>query len=92
MEVKDIQQECFLVYDRREPKRNLYQRFFTLVEEVGELSEALLVADGCKPNKETNVGEEIADIFSNLMTLSTMLDIDVEKETLRKLEILSTRE
>jgi len=91
METKDLQRKCFLAYDSRKPKRNLQQRFITIVEEVGEMAEAILVNDGCKPGKKANLKREMADVFSNLMTMSEMLDIDIEKETLKKLNFLSKR-
>ena len=91
METRELQKKCFFVYNNRKPRRNLYQRFLTIVEEVGELSEALLVMDNVKPGKKTNLKKEMADVFSNLLSMSEMLNIDIETETLKKLRFLSRR-
>ena len=91
METRELQKKCFFAYNNRKPRRNLYQRFLTIVEEVGELSEALLVMDNAKPGKKTNLKKEMADVFSNLLSMSEMLNIDIETETLKKLRFLSRR-
>ncbi len=91
METRDLQRKCFLAYNNRKPQRNLQQRFFTIVEEVGELAEAMLIETDCKPGKKASLKREIADVFSNIMAMSEMLDIDIEKETLKKLNLLSKR-
>lgn len=91
METRELQKKCFLLYRSRKPRRNLYQRFLTLTEELGELADALFIRDGCKPGKTADLKGEIADIFTNLMAMAEELDVDVEKEVMRKMKNISRR-
>jgi len=56
----------------------------TLVEEVGELSRAILHKENIKPKKpnedKQDIGEEIADIIMVILWLANSLDIDLDKE------------
>ncbi len=65
-------------YYERDSRRGLYATFTWLVEEVGELAEAILE----KRDKEA-IEEEVADVLAWLLSLSNLLDIDVE-EAFRK--------
>lgn len=65
-------------YFERDSRRGLYATFTWLVEEVGELAEAILE----KRNKEA-IEEEVADVLAWLLSLSNLLDIDAE-EAFRK--------
>jgi len=59
-------------YYKRDSARGLYATFAWLVEEVGELAEALLSGD-----KEA-IAEEIADVLAWLSSVSNLVGIDIE--------------
>jgi len=59
-------------YYSRDSARGLYATFTWLVEEVGELAEALL-----SNNKEA-IAEEIADVLAWLSSVSNLVGIDIE--------------
>ncbi len=65
-------------YYERDSRRGLYATFTWLVEEVGELAEAILE----KRSKEA-IEEEVADVLAWLLSLSNLLGIDTE-EAFRK--------
>jgi len=60
-------------YFDRDRQRGLFQTFAWLVEEVGELGEALL-------KKGTDgVAEELADVIAWTLSLANLVGVDVEK-------------
>lgn len=59
------------VYGDRDKKRGAEGTFIWLVEEVGELSEALRKRD------RLGMQEELADIFAWLLSLANVLEIDL---------------
>jgi NTP pyrophosphatase (non-canonical NTP hydrolase) len=59
------------VYGDRDKRRGAEGTFIWLVEEIGELSEALRKRD--KPGME----EELADVFAWLLSLANVLEIDL---------------
>ncbi len=61
-------------YERRDKKRGLPLTFLHFVEEVGELARSLR-----RGNKE-EIGRELADVFAWLLSVSYLLEIDLEKE------------
>ena len=66
-------------YYERDSKRGLYATFTWLVEEIGELAEALLG----KRDKE-GVEEEIADVLAWLLSVANLVNIDVEEAFKKK--------
>ncbi|MCE4628895.1 MAG: nucleotide pyrophosphohydrolase [Desulfurococcales archaeon] len=60
-------------YLERDRDRGLYKTFAWLVEEVGELAEALRTGDVDK------IGEEIADVIAWTVSIANLLGIDVEE-------------
>jgi NTP pyrophosphatase (non-canonical NTP hydrolase) len=66
---------------------SVYAEYCHLVEEVGELGEAIVVQQGeRKPGKgsdaladHSNVDEEIGDSLFTLIVLSNMLNLDIER-------------
>ncbi len=66
-------------YYERDSRRGLYATFTWLVEEVGELAEAILE----KRDKEA-IEEEIADVLAWLLSLSNLLGIDAEEAFKKK--------
>ncbi len=77
MELREIQRKMKELYYESDSKRGLFATFTWLVEEVGELAEALLSNDlkACE--------EEIADVIAWTLSVANLLGIDVE-EALRK--------
>lgn len=77
MELREVQRKMKELYYENDSKRGLFPTFTWLVEEVGELAEALLGNDlkACE--------EEIADVIAWTLSVANLLGIDVE-EALRK--------
>ncbi len=76
MEIREFQRMIDEIYRRRDEERGVEKTMLWIVEEVGELAEAV--------RKRSNVGEEIADVFAWLVSLANLLGIDVEEEVLKK--------
>ncbi|MFP3065230.1 MAG: MazG nucleotide pyrophosphohydrolase domain-containing protein [Sulfolobus sp.] len=77
MELKYVQDKIKKMYFEKDSQRGLYGTFTWLVEEVGELAEALLSG-----NKDS-IEEEIADVLAWTISIANLTNIDVE-EALRK--------
>jgi NTP pyrophosphatase (non-canonical NTP hydrolase) len=77
LELKYVQDKIKEMYFEKDSKRGLYGTFTWLVEEVGELAEALLSG-----NKDS-IEEEIADVLAWTISIANLTNIDVE-EALRK--------
>jgi NTP pyrophosphatase (non-canonical NTP hydrolase) len=73
MQLKEWQDLIRRTYERRDRTRGQPGNFMWLVEEVGELSEALRF--GTRREKE----EEFADCLAWLTTLANLENIDLEK-------------
>jgi len=65
------------LYFQKDSERGLYPTFTWLVEEVGELAEALL------SNNRNSIEEELADVVAWAFSVANLTNIDVE-EALRK--------
>lgn len=78
MRISEAQELIRRAYYERDKVRGLYATFAWLVEEVGELANALLA------NDRNNIEEEIADVFAWLLSVANLLNIDVEKAFLKK--------
>ena len=76
MEIREFQRMIDEIYRRRDEERGVEKTMLWVVEEVGELAEAV--------RKGYNVGEEIADVMAWLVSLANLLGIDVEEEILKK--------
>jgi NTP pyrophosphatase (non-canonical NTP hydrolase) len=77
LELKYVQDKIKEMYFEKDSQRGLYGTFTWLVEEVGELAEALLSG-----NKDS-IEEEIADVLAWTISIANLTNIDVE-EALRK--------
>ncbi len=73
MDLSCIQEFIKSEYFERDSKRGLYATFTWLVEEVGELAEALLSGD------RGNIEDEIADVIAWTISIANLLGIDVAK-------------
>jgi len=71
------------------------ERFISLVEEVGELANALLVREKNKPKKtlfkNNSVLDALCDILFDLLVLADVYGIDLEKEYPKMLKRLEAR-
>ena len=73
-----------LIHERyydRDSARGLHATFTWLVEEVGELANAILQMD------LNNASEEIADVIAWTFSIANLLGIDVEEAVRRKYNI-----
>ncbi len=68
-------------YYDRDSARGLHATFTWLVEEVGELANAILNMD------LNNASEEIADVIAWTFSIANLLGIDVEDAVMRKYRI-----
>lgn len=59
------------LYGERDKKRGVEGTFIWLVEEVGELSQALRKKD------DANIREELADLLAWLLSLANVIGVDV---------------
>ncbi|AEM38027.1 MazG nucleotide pyrophosphohydrolase [Pyrolobus fumarii 1A] len=73
-----MQREMKRLYYERDSVRGVYATFVWLVEEVGELGEAILKGD------LKQIEEEIADVIAWTLSLANLLGIDVEAAFKRK--------
>ncbi len=76
MEIREFQKLIRELYYDRDAERGKEKTMLWLIEEVGELAEAV--------RKNGNIGEEIADVFAWLVSLANLYDIDVEEEVAKK--------
>lgn len=76
--LRDIQKIMKSMFYERDSARGLYATFTWLVEEIGELAEAIL-----NRNRES-IEEEIADVIAWTISLANLLEIDVEEAFKKK--------
>ena len=72
MHISEFQHLISKKYKKRDQQRGIPATFMWFIEEVGELSTALV--SGVQENKE----EEFADVFAWLCTLANISDVDLE--------------
>uniref|UniRef100_A0A7J3Z6C9 Nucleotide pyrophosphohydrolase n=1 Tax=Ignisphaera aggregans TaxID=334771 RepID=A0A7J3Z6C9_9CREN len=78
MRLKCIQEFIRSEYFDRDSRRGLFATFTWLVEEVGELAEALLSGD------RESIEEELADVLAWTISVANLVGVDVEKVFLKK--------
>ncbi|AEH24191.1 MazG nucleotide pyrophosphohydrolase domain-containing protein [Pyrococcus yayanosii] len=78
MHIREFQEMIKDIYFHKDRKRGVERTFFWLVEEVGELAEAIRKGD-----KEA-MDEEFADVLAWLASLANLLGIDLEKAAEKK--------
>ena len=74
MHIKEFQRLISEKYEQRDRERGTSRTFMWFIEEVGELSTALV-----SNNDRENTEEEFADVFAWLCTLANINDVDLEK-------------
>ncbi len=72
MEIREFQQRIADLYGTRDRRRGLFETFSWLVEEMGELSRAL------RRDDRENLELEIADVAAWLVSVATLVGVDVE--------------
>ena len=75
--LKELQNLMKKHYYRRDKERGIHATFAWLVEEVGELAEAIL------HNDKEGIQEEIVDVLAWLASVANLTDVDLE-EAFRK--------
>ncbi len=78
MEIREAQELIKKLYFERDSARGLFATFTWLIEEIGELAEAVLKSD----YKALN--EEIADVFAWLLSIANLVGVDVDEAFRRK--------
>ena len=76
------------------PKKwTTHHRFAELVEEVGELANAIQTTEGYKSNKrkKSEVVDSICDILYEVLIMASMYDVDLDKEYPKVLKQLEKR-
>ncbi|AGK61284.1 putative pyrophosphatase [Archaeoglobus sulfaticallidus PM70-1] len=78
MKIREFQEMIRRIYFERDKTRGREKTMLWVVEEVGELAEAV------RKDDVENIGEEIADITAWIFSLANLYGIDVEKEIVKK--------
>ncbi len=78
MRVSEFQKLINDLYGERDRKRGLTKTMLWLVEEVGELSEAV------RKGKPEEIEEEVADVIAWAVSVANIAGIDVEKALRKK--------
>ncbi len=78
MDLECIQEAMKRAFYERDSSRGLFKTFTWLVEEVGELAEALLKGD------RGSIEEEIADVVAWTLSIANLVGVDVGKALLKK--------
>ncbi|AKG91688.1 putative pyrophosphatase [Geoglobus ahangari] len=76
MRISEFQNMIRELYFEKDERRGVERTFLWLVEEVGELAEAVRTGE--------NAGEEFADVFAWLVSLANLCGVDLEEEVGRK--------
>jgi NTP pyrophosphatase (non-canonical NTP hydrolase) len=78
--LKEAQELMRRMFFKRDSERGVYATFTWLVEEVGELANAIL------NNNKENIEEEVADVIAWTLSIANLLNVDVEEAFKRKYE------
>lgn len=78
MNIADFQKRIEELYGQKDSARGVEGTFMWFSEEVGELSRAIRRGD------RENLEEEFADVLAWLVTLGSMLDVDIQSAAEKK--------
>lgn len=78
LDIREFQRMMRRIYFHRDSKRGVKKTYMWLVEEVGELGEAIKTGD------ERQIRDEVADVIAWLASLANLLGVDVEEAALSK--------
>lgn len=96
MDFKTIIKDTLKLRNRFPNRLGKKNRFLDLVEEVGELANAILLSEDVKPDKhktgsKAEIEDAMADILYNLILLSDHYDVDLEQAYIDMLEHVNKR-
>jgi NTP pyrophosphatase (non-canonical NTP hydrolase) len=96
MELKKLINKTLEVRDRFGNKLGRKNRFIDLVEEVGELANAMLLYDKVKPDRhkkgtKDEIADSLVDVIYNVILLADHYKINLDKEYLKMLKDLQKR-
>lgn len=95
MNLKQLTEKTVKVTKQFPKEWNQDTRFFDLVEEVGEIANAILVKKGEKPkatlHKGNSLEDALADTLFDVILLAHQYGIGLEKEYLKMLKKLEKR-
>jgi NTP pyrophosphatase (non-canonical NTP hydrolase) len=78
MDIKEFQSLMRVLYYEKDKKRGVDKTFLWLLEEIGELSQALRKGDA------QSIENELADVIAWTTSLANLLNIDLEDSLSRK--------
>ena len=78
LSVECLQEAMRKAYLDRDQRRGLFQTFAWLVEELGELAEALLKGD------KSQIEEELADVIAWTVSIANLVGVNVVEALKRK--------
>ena len=78
MDLSEAQRMMMEIYGKRDMRRGAYKTFLWLVEEVGELANALRDGDG------EGLKKEFADVLAWLFSLANVVGVDVNQAFIDK--------
>ena len=78
MDISAFQRRIGDLYLEKDRRRGVEPTFLWLMEEVGELAEAV------RRKERENLEEEFADVLAWLVSVANLLDVDLEKAALAK--------
>ena len=78
MEISEFQKMIRSIYYSRDAQRGRDKTFLWFLEEVGELTRAY------RREEQEKVGQEMADVVAWLISLANLLEVDLERELLKK--------
>jgi NTP pyrophosphatase (non-canonical NTP hydrolase) len=83
MQINDLQKwvaDDWKKYPKNKP--DLTAQILLVIEELGEVAEAIRKTDGRKErvNKEVDIGSEMADLVISTITLANTYDVDLTSE------------
>ena len=82
METNALQKLMSDIYKEKDDTRGLEKTMLWFISEVGELAE-LVVKDNV-PDKQNKIKSELADCFAWLLSVSNLLELDLEQSLLDK--------
>ncbi len=83
MDLKQLQQKIADDWSNRSSHQpDLSQQILYIIEEFGEVAEAIRKQNGLKTRKaaQTDIGSEFADLVISILTLANTMEVDVDDE------------
>lgn len=95
--IKEEHERLMEFYEFDENERLKSPLALKVMEELGELYEEILVKEGLQrdeklKDKDSEIGEEFADVLITILILANNLEVDIEKELEEKIEMIQDRD